>query len=553
MTHRLRTALAIGALITPLSAQISVEGQPASDWAGLVSDVPTAVMPPVDVESLIAEDEDLGPFPLRYGDVLTTDLGITNAGVWEMVPADDSLVWRLRIESPGAYSLGIVFTEYELPAGAEVFLYDDEKSYVLGAYTAHNNNPNGLLGIEPVFTDSVTIEYVQQSWATGTPKLHVGEVIHDYKGLRNLLEASAPGGTSGADGGCGKVGINCPEGAPYQTVKRAVMRTLAGGGLCSASLLNNTNSDATPYMLTANHCGNMSGGTFLFKYEQATCGTSSGPTGSTVSGAVRLAFSSTYDSQLYRLNTTPPSSFDPYWAGWSRASFSGSPATTIGHGDGGPKNIAIDNTGASVAGTQWQVFWHTGYITGGNSGGPLFNGDKRVIGPACCVNTFTCGAQTAWYGRLDLFYNAFNLGQWLDPAGTGTIVLDGLDPFAAPPVITSISPDTVPIFGPGTVTLTGSGFLGTSSVKVGSTSLTAPIGFVIVDDNTITFSPPGTSSLGTVQVEVVKTSGSSSPVNLTYIETDPPKMTATGFGVSEVFSNGTSAVSRTTTGSCLWG
>ena len=111
MTHRLRTALAIGVLLTPLSAQLSQEGQPASDWARLLTDVPTAVMPEVDVESLLAEDAVTGPFPLRYGDVLTTDLGLENAGVWEAVAADGTRLGSSRSRasrcSPASCAAGV--------------------------------------------------------------------------------------------------------------------------------------------------------------------------------------------------------------------------------------------------------------------------------------------------------------------------------------------------------------------------------------------------------------------------------------------------------------
>jgi hypothetical protein len=315
------------------------------------------------------------------------------------------------------------------------------------------------------------------------------------------------------------------------------MRTLAGGSLCSAALLNNTKSDGTPFMLTANHCGSMTAGQFLFNYEQLTCGTSTGSQSQTVSGAVKLAASSSWDEQLYRLNTNPPGAFQVYYAGWSRATTSGAPATTIGHGGGGPKNMAIDNNGASLSGTQWQVFWNQGYIIGGNSGGPLFNGSKRVIGPACCVSAFVCGAQNAWYGRFDGFYNAFNLGQWLDPLGTGALEIDGFDPFAAPPVISGINPGSVKVFGPPLVTLTGTGFLGASKVKVGAVDLVPPAGFSVVSDTQITFHPPAPATLGTVAVQVEKPAGASNSVNLTYQVTSPPALDATPLTVTGLTVN----------------
>ena len=539
MSHARTVACAALLLGAPLGAQIASPGTPLTDRVDLVTPVPTEVLGNVDVAQLLAEDAVNGPFPLRYGAVIDTGFGLWDHGVWEEAEGTDALVWRLRIESPGAHTLGVVFTDYHLPEGVQLFLYNDGKEEVLGAFGTQNNNENDVLGIRPIGGDAVTIELVQPASVVELPRLEIGEVIHDYKDVRQIMTStSAPAGDPGpADGGCGLVGINCPEGSPYQDVKRSVMRTLVGGGLCSAALLNNTSQNAVPYMLTANHCGFMVAGVFTFNYEQSTCGTLFGSESQWLAGASQLAASAAYDSQLYRLNTTPPASFDPHYAGWSRSTAIGSPSTTIGHANGGPKNLAIDNSGAVIAGSDWQAFWHTGYILGGNSGGPLFDSQGRVIGPACCVNFFTCGIQTAWFGRFDLFYNAGNLGQWLDPAGTGAVTLGGYDPFANLAVVTLITPNTVPVFAPGTITLKGANFTGATAVKVGTTTLTAPLGFTVVDDNTITFGAPSGSTLGSVNVVIEKPVGDSNPIGLTYEVTDPPKLTATALSLTGFAAN----------------
>ena len=420
------TAATLAAAITA-QAQISQPGTPASVLHDLPDDIPTATMPAPDLDQYKAEDEANNHWPLRYGAVIGTTLASDFTGQWDVAP-DGTQVWRQRISSPGAYTLGIVFDIWNLQEGAMVFLYDDTQSSILGAYTSFHNNVNGSLGIEPSPGDAVIVEYVVPADIEHPAVLQIGEVIHDYRDVMNLL---SPSGTSSDPGGCGLVGINCPEGQPYQDIKRAAIRTLAGGGLCSASILNNTNQDGTPYMLTANHCGSMVNGVFTFNFEQATCGVNNGPTNQTMSGSVQLAASSTYDSRLYRLNNNIPSEYNPYYAGWNRGSATGiAPAISIGHGGGQPKQIAIDNTGASSSGVYWAAFWHVGTVIGGNSGGPLFDGNKRVVGPACCVNNFSCGSQTTFYGKFSSFWNAGNLQQWLAPGGSAPTTLDGFDPSA---------------------------------------------------------------------------------------------------------------------------
>jgi hypothetical protein len=101
-----------------------------------------------------------------------------------------------------------------------------------------------------------------------------------------------------------------------------------------------------------------------------------------------------------------------------------------------------------------------------------------------------------------------------------------------PPVLIFLSPPSVQAFAGGQVTITGSGFLGADTVTVGSTVLTAPIGFTVVSDNSITFNPGTPAALGPATVTVSNGAGASNPLTLTYVPTSPPKLStlATGIG-----------------------
>lgn len=422
------------ALAAIANAQIKMEARPLSERAELSFDVPTFVMQVPDINRMKEEDAANGNRPYRYGAVIPTVIATDFAGKWETAE-DGSKVWRVRVHSPGAYTIGLVFDKWHLPEGAQVFTYDDAHSEVFGAYTSVNNNPDDLLQVEPIAGDVINVEYVVPPGVKHERILQIGQVIHDYRNLRDprFFEVAEGGG----EGAC-LFDINCPEGANYQVIKRAAIRTLAGGALCSGAILNNTANDGTPYMLTANHCGNMTGAIFTFGYERSGCGSGTAPTNKTMSGSQLLKASSTYDSQLYRLNQNIPSNYAPYYAGWDRATTTTGPAVSIGHPGGGPKMISIDNNGASSSGSDWAATWNVGMLEGGSSGGPLFNGNKRVIGPACCVNNFSCGSQTAWYGKFGSFWNT-GLAQWLDPIGSNPTFVDGFDPAVGPPTCGSIT------------------------------------------------------------------------------------------------------------------
>ena len=422
-----RLLLLSSLLAAPGLAQLATPGMPPSQRQPLlfVEEPPLVVLPAPDVGTLMAEDEARGQWPLRYGAVIATALDSAQTGEWLQLPGGE-LVWRVAIASPGALSLGILFDRFELPPGAELYLHDPARTRVLGAYGAANRQENGMLAVEPLLGERVVIEYVQPADVATLPALRIGEVVHDYLGILDRLVVEAPVGLSRA--GC-LVDINCPDGDGYQDIKRSVIMVLMGGGLCSAGLVNNTAEDGTPYFLTANHCGSMTNVVAVFGYENSGCGPGGASQSRTLSGATLLANSTRYDSQLYRLNSNPPASYAPFFAGWERGSTPASPAISISHPSGFPKKLARDDDGAVASGTDFRAIWELGKLEGGSSGSPLFSGNKRVIGPACCVSDFFCNSQWGIYGQFGGFYDSRNLGQWLDPQGLDPQAFDGHDPF----------------------------------------------------------------------------------------------------------------------------
>ncbi|MEX1025095.1 MAG: serine protease [Planctomycetota bacterium] len=509
------------------AAQRTQPGVPASVWAQLPAEIPTAVLPTPDVAQLMLEDEARGHRPLRYGEVLEAQYDCDEYGLWDEAP-DGSFVWRMRLHSAGAFSLGVVFDEFVLSPGEQVFLYDEAQENVLGAYTELNNQPNGQLGVEPFPGDTLVVEFVRQSWVTTPAALSIGTVTHDYRNV------TSP--THFVGGSC-LIGINCPQGANYQDEKRGVFRTLANGSLCSAALINNTNNDGTPYFLTAEHCGNMTNGTFAFNFEATNCSTSGGSTSQSISGATLLAADSSRDSQLYRMNANVPSGYAPYFLGWNRTNSSiGGTIVTIGHGGGNAKNMAVAN-GASTSGfNDWIVDWTDGYIIGGNSGGPLLDPSGRVIGPACCVNNFTCGSQVAWYGRFGRFWNADNLEQWLAPTGTAPTTLDGYDPANGPGPgsldLIAVTPAVIPCLIPGTdktIVLSGTGFTPQTQVAVnGVTQATIPANVQYVSSTEMRLDMPQVDSLGFATISVTDGTASDMLGVLVQAPTTPQLQTGNG-------------------------
>ncbi|RKN12237.1 cell shape-determining protein [Streptomyces radicis] len=92
--------------------------------------------------------------------------------------------------------------------------------------------------------------------------------------------------------------------------------------------------------------------------------------------------------------------------------------------------------------------------------------------------------------------------------------------YAAEPVLTALSPPSGPVAGGTTVTLTGTGLLGTTAVTFGSSPATS---FAVVSDTQVTAVAPPRAA-GTVPVTVTTPSGTSN--GLAYVYVSAPQLTA---------------------------
>lgn len=129
-----------------LPGQVSEGGTPYSFSTSLPGRFNTITMGFVDLEALLAEDEaemeQDESVPYRFGYAFEVDLGLDNGGTWTELPNGDR-IWRLRIVSPGAYSINLIYDDFWLPEGAKFFIYNVDRSTVIGAFTAANNKEHG--------------------------------------------------------------------------------------------------------------------------------------------------------------------------------------------------------------------------------------------------------------------------------------------------------------------------------------------------------------------------------------------------------------------------
>ena len=340
----------------------------------------------VDVDALIQEDkENLGNgIPKRYATSFDVDLGIDNAGTWEVMD-DGSKIWRLGIYSQAAFGMKVLFDAYWLPQGTELYVFSKDENMSIGPYTHDQNHVDDTFGIPLVKSDHIVIEYYQPANISGTPRLNINTVFHAYLDIHNFY-----GDRDDRD--CGD-NVVCSSANAWEDQANSVIYLEMGQYICSAALVNNTNSDLKPYVLTAYHCvepetpGEHNYFTFYFNHESSTCGGSSGYYGHSETGSYLRSSGNMYSSDfaLLEMDDDPASSWDPYFAGWRRNTSSPTIGSGIHHPGGASKKINFDNDQAYTcswygSSTHWCLTWDEGGTAGGSSGSPIFDNNKRIVG-----------------------------------------------------------------------------------------------------------------------------------------------------------------------------
>ena len=171
------------------SAQRSFGGQPFEDEDLIVQTrclhAGAIELPAFNVDSVLLEDSLYGGIhgAMHFAHKIGVNINPENSGE-TFYTADGTKVWRVRIHSQGAYSLNVIFDTFRIPKGAKLFLYNPERTEILGSFTHQNHQESGEFPIAPVSGDELIIEYQEPSDADFAGELQIYEVNHDYRGLR---------------------------------------------------------------------------------------------------------------------------------------------------------------------------------------------------------------------------------------------------------------------------------------------------------------------------------------------------------------------------------
>ncbi len=411
--------------------QISIESTPKSLQFDLQKSISNISMPEIDQDVLLQQDalETRKNIPFRFGAPIDVSLNLDNSGTWEETKLGK--VWRLSITSENAHSINLLYDRFIIPDGAEMFVYDQNMTTVLGAFTSKNNKSHETFSTAPTKGQNTVIEYFEPYDVDFNGEIQISRVVHAYKDVFYPEESRDYG-----DSGSCNNNVNCPEFIDWEDEVRSVAMILSGGGfrLCTGSMVNNVRQDLTPYFLTANHClGGESSWIFMFNYESASCNNQNGPTYMTVQGSTLLENSSSSDFALLRLEEDIPESYEIHYAGWDASGSTPATPVCIHHPSGDIKKISFDYNNASNAGNYWDINnWEDGTTEPGSSGSPLFDGSSHRIVGQLYGGTASCTSITYdTYGKVSSSWG-LGLRNYLDPDNTGTTILDGMNAIDLP-------------------------------------------------------------------------------------------------------------------------
>jgi len=353
-----------------------------------------------------------------------------NSGQWDFV--DNQKVWRLALYSPSAYSLNLIFSNFCIPCGAELYMYGADTSQA--AYSFNSDNNTEWLPTVPVSGDVVIVEYKEPCDADFPGSFEIVQVGHDFRGV---FASKKPEYLSDC-----QIDVNSEMASDWQNEKRSVCKIVINGTtLCSGVLLNTSDASFSPYVLTARHCisteKQAQNSIFYFNYESPDS-----IDNQYVVGANLIALKDNDDGyldfSLLKLKSAVPAEYNAYYAGWDCSGELPFAAACIHHPNGDVKKISFVNDTLSQASYRlfdsnsfWRVDeWQFGATEIGSSGAPLFNSEHNVIGILSGGDSDCSFPMNDFFQKFSVCYDGYQydslqLKHWLNPNGDNITKLAG--------------------------------------------------------------------------------------------------------------------------------
>lgn len=387
--------------------------------------------------------------------------GIVQTGAVDLSPEGGGTEHVMAVHVGNAQGVALHFDDFHLPAGAELWVTDEDGTWQEGPYDFRDNDDHGRIATGDVPGEWAVLRLQVPAALSEAVRLNIEGAAALFRDVDGARGGSQP---------C-EVDVACPEIQGWECQRDATVRLsiIENGGsyLCSGAMVNTTALDCRQYMLTALHCAsNADDDDFAllkvyYNYERPECGEGNGLLNRRRTGVIRLADSDDIqgsnfqgsDFLLVEVEDAIPTSWPVYFAGWDASGSGSGEGVGIHHPSGDVKKISTytQNT-SSISlgdfGSHWRVYWvetvtEHGVTEGGSSGSHLFNEEGLSIGTlsaglSACTNggagAGTGPNQPDYYGKMSFHWDDNpnpadeKLELWLDPENTGQTVLHGAYP-----------------------------------------------------------------------------------------------------------------------------
>lgn len=358
-------------------------------------------------------------------------------------PDGNGFTWTIEVSSPGASALRVGFDAVDLPAGAELYVFN-ARGEAWGPYTGRGPGGRGEFASHAVSGDTAFVHF---RWRGGDAKAarnlgfriaDVGHMASHWETAKHMRRDQDAKAFCGFNASCVE-NAECPVNTwgSSSSYQNGVAHILFQSGryyyICSGGLLADTVSGTQiPYFLTANHCFSRDReANTLEAYFQFTtpCGGACGDPSANLRtlGSTILSSNKTSDYTLVQLAQNPPAG--SVFLGWSAtpvANTNGVKLYRISHPSGAPQAYSQHDVDTSKGTCRsWpRGNWIysrdiVGATEGGSSGSPVANANGQVVGQLSggCGTNISDDCDPVSNATVDGALAAYfaKVKPWLDP------------------------------------------------------------------------------------------------------------------------------------------
>jgi lysyl endopeptidase len=431
LTLRAIISIQMLVLTAMLNAQVDRSGQPLS-W-NIPQQISTSTiwqtLPAINQIQLADEDAialNDKSTPIRFAKSFAVNFDPLTSGTWTNLPNGDR-IWMIGVESEGAFSIGVQFSDLFLPQGATIYIYNETHTDYIGPLTSNENKLNLAFNLPPVKGSKIIVEYYEPFAYRGDGYFEISSATHGYRDIHSMESVQ--------NLDCFMPLLN--SATALQNASSSVLMMIVDNGqrIATSTLVNNTANNGVPYVLTAQSAlvGLPSTWTFLFDVAGEKCtNTNTLCWSKAICGAEVVATDSDHGTALVKLKDTPKPSWKAFYSGWYRGGFeSVESLVSIQNSMGLPQSVA------QYTGEVWMEIWNNkevmsfdnwtqGQAFKGAAGSPIFDANKNLIGVYLGGNDDCAESGTEHFAALAASWDAYSI--YLNPINASVNELHGIYP-----------------------------------------------------------------------------------------------------------------------------